>query len=123
MPIRILIVDDNPKIRALLRSSIERSTNWSVCGEAENGEVAIKMVAALRPDLVVLDLSMPVMNGLDAAKRISAISPGLPMIMFTLHESRALEEQANAAGITHVFPKENGFDEYVLNAMRAMLAA
>lgn len=123
MPVRILLVDDSPQVRTLIRSSIEQSTDWTVCGEAENGDVALTMVVSLQPHFVVLDLSMPGMNGLETARRISVISPGLPMIMFTMHESQILENEAHAAGIKHVFSKGNGFGDNVFNAMRAMLAA
>jgi CheY-like chemotaxis protein len=98
MSLTILIVDDSPHIRAYVRTSIAANTDWTVC-EAENGEIALTMVVGLKPHFVVLDLSMPGMNGLETARRISAISPGLPMIMFTMHESRMLEKEAHAAGI------------------------
>ena len=122
MSVRILIVDDSPQIRTLIRSSIERNTDWAVC-EAENGDAALTMVEILRPQFVVLDLSMPGINGLETARRISVMSPGLPMIMFTMHESRMLQDEAHAVGITHVFSKEQGFGDNVFKAMRAMLAA
>jgi two-component system, NarL family, response regulator YdfI len=67
MSSRILIVDDSRVIRHLIRSSIEAHTNWVVCGEADNGKIAVTLVTELRPHLVILDLTMPVMNGLDAA--------------------------------------------------------
>ena len=79
---KILIVDDNEAVRRAIRSCIEK-TDWEICGEAENGKTAIEMVIDRQPDLVVLDLSMHVMGGLDAARTISAISPNLSMIMFT----------------------------------------
>ncbi len=123
MSIRILFVDESQQVRTLVRSSIERNTDWTVCGEAENGNAALAMVESLRPHFVVLDLSMPGMNGLETARRISVMSPGLPMIMFTMHEARILEDEAHAAGITHVFLKEQGFGDNVFKAMRAMLAA
>ena len=121
MASKILIVDDSQVIRDLIRSSIEEYTNWVVCGEAENGRIAVALVEELRPHLVILDLSMPVMNGLDAASEISRIAPGMPMIMFTMHGLDALREDAQRVGIKHVFSKENGFGEDVLEAMREML--
>lgn len=123
MASKILIVDDSPVIRRLIRSSIESQTNWVVCGEAENGKIAVALVATLRPDLVILDLSMPVMNGMDCAREISGISPGMPMIMFTMHEVDGLRKDAQRAGIKHVFSKENGFGKDVLGAMSEMLSA
>jgi DNA-binding NarL/FixJ family response regulator len=121
MPLTVLIVDDSSLVRASVRLSIGQHTDWGVC-EAENGEIALKMVARVKPHLVILDLSMPGMNGLETAKRISATSPNMPMIMFTMHESHLLEKEAHAVGIKHVFSKEHGFGEDVFAAMRAMLA-
>ena len=121
MASKILIVDDSRVIRHLIRSFIEEHTNWIVCGEAENGKTAVALVEELRPHLVILDLSMPVMNGLDAAREISRIAPGIPMIMFTMHEMDELRKEAQRVGIKHVFPKDNGFGDNVLKAMREML--
>lgn len=121
MATKILIVDDSRVIRHFIRSSIEAHTNWVVCGEAENGKIAVALVEELRPHLVILDLAMPVMNGLDAAREISRITPGVPMIMFTMHNLDALRKDAQRVGIERVFSKENGFGDVVLGAMREML--
>ncbi|MGH9500829.1 MAG: response regulator transcription factor [Terriglobales bacterium] len=122
MSVKILLVDDNRTMRTGMRSSIEQRTDWVVCGEAENGEIAVEMVQTLLPSLVILDLSMPGIDGLETARRISAISPGMPMIMFTLHASALLWEQAQQLGIQHVFSKEDGFGDSVFEAMRAILS-
>jgi hypothetical protein len=66
MPHSILIVDDSALIRHSLRSCIEQNGNWEVCGEAENGKIGVGRVKELRPDVVILDLQMPVMDGLEA---------------------------------------------------------
>ena len=71
---KILVTDDNPHIRTAIRSAIERRTDWVVY-EAEHGGIAVLMVGTHKPHLVILDLSMPVMNGLDAAKAISRFVP------------------------------------------------
>jgi len=120
MEFHILIVDDNPPIRKCIRTFIEQKTDWKVCGEAENGQVAIEKVKDLNPDLVVLDMSMPVMNGLDAARQINKTSPGLPLLMFTLYVSDQLSKEAKAVGIKDVLSKEVGLDD-LLVSMRAML--
>jgi DNA-binding NarL/FixJ family response regulator len=75
MATRILIVDDTPAVRRSVRLYIEAETDWKICGEAENGKVAVEMVRNLHPDVVLLDLSMPVMNGLEAARQIAAMAP------------------------------------------------
>jgi DNA-binding NarL/FixJ family response regulator len=97
--------------------------DWVVCGEAEDGETAVVMVRTLLPHLVILDLSMPGINGIETARRITALSPGTPMIMFTMHAYPMLLKEAQQVGIKHVFSKEDGFNDSVFEAMRDMLAA
>jgi YesN/AraC family two-component response regulator len=80
MSFKILIADDSSSIRNLLRLFIEHNTDWQVCGEAENGQVAVEKVAMLQPHAVILDLSMPVMNGLEAAREIARNDPEVQMI-------------------------------------------
>ena len=124
MSINILVVDDNPIIRHGIRICIEARTDWKICGEAGNGKVAIEMVRDLRPDLVLLDLAMPLMNGLEAAQEISKITPNLPMIMFTMLDCNELLKAAAAAvGIRRVFSKSDQFDEHVLPAIRELFPA
>ena len=67
----VLIVDDNPAVRRALRALFESDTAFDVCGEAENGREGLEKAIQLRPDLVVIDLSMPVMNGLDASRALN----------------------------------------------------
>jgi DNA-binding NarL/FixJ family response regulator len=117
---RILIVDDSAHMRRAMRGAIETRTDWTVF-EAEHGQIAVIMVGTHKPHLVILDLSMPVMNGLEAAKEILKIAPGMPMIMFTMFESGNLLEAALKVGIKHVFSKSDGFGDHVFTAMRAML--
>jgi DNA-binding NarL/FixJ family response regulator len=119
---KILIVDDNEYVRRCLRYCIEQNQGWQVCGEAEDGKMALEMVSRLRPDLVTLDLSMPVMNGLEAAKEISKIAPEIPMVMFTMYAD-AVREEAERAGIRHVFSKTKGFGNDVIAKLRTMLSA
>jgi DNA-binding NarL/FixJ family response regulator len=102
---RILIVDDSAVIRQSLRSSIEQHSDWQVCGEAENGVSAVERVKQLAPDLVILDLQMPFMNGLEAAREIVRIAPNTAMLMFTMYNSKYLTREARFAGIKGVFSK------------------
>src|SRR5215467_2262805 len=78
----VLIVDNNPVIRQLLRKTVELETPFEVAGEAANGEEAIERAIELVPDLVLLDLVMPVLNGLDAAPKIPAPPPSTPSLLF-----------------------------------------
>ncbi|MGO8796912.1 MAG: response regulator transcription factor [Candidatus Sulfotelmatobacter sp.] len=122
MPHTILIVDDNPLIRVALRASLEDKGEWHVCGEAENGKEAIDRVGQLHPDIVILDLQMPVMNGLEAGKEIARIAPDTPLLMFTMHRSPELIRLANAAGICHVISKSEG-TAILITAIENIIAA
>jgi DNA-binding NarL/FixJ family response regulator len=120
---RILIVDDSPLIRHSLRACIERNTDWKVCGEAENGRVAIERVQQLHPDVVILDWQMPVMNGLEAAKEIRRIAPSTTMLMITLHDSAQLTENAYAAGIVQVLSKSDAIAEHLIASLKDVATA
>jgi DNA-binding NarL/FixJ family response regulator len=102
----------------LVRSHIEANSEWDVCGEAENGLVAIERVKELRPDLVILDFQMPVMNGLEAAREIARLSPDTAIVMLTMHSSDQLSTDARAAGIKHVVSKSGA----IVNDLMASLA-
>ncbi len=119
---RILIVDDSAIIRHSIRICIEHNTDWEVCGEAENGKVAIEKVRQLRPDVVTLDWQMPVMNGLEAAREISRIAPLATLLMITLHENLLLTEEAQAAGIKEVLSKTDGASEHLIASLRNVAA-
>jgi two-component system chemotaxis response regulator CheY len=103
---RILLVDDNPAIRRIVRSYLEKQ-GLEVCGEAGDGQEAIDQAPRLKPDLVVLDFSMPRMNGLDAARKLKFQKPGLPIVMLTLHNDDFMATQAAAAGIDAVVAKSD----------------
>jgi DNA-binding NarL/FixJ family response regulator len=105
MSLKVLIVDDNAVIRGLLRTSIEQNTEWSVCGEAENGRMAIDLVRESPPHAVILDLQMPVMNGFDAARQISSIAPTTTIAMLTSYEHEEVLKEAHTVGIQRVFSK------------------
>ncbi len=102
---RFLVVDDNAAIRGLLRTLLEEQDSWEVCDEASNGSEAVAKFDEAKFDVVVLDFQMPVMNGLDAAKRITFRSPATPILMVTMHSSPQLVEQAKKAGIQGMCPK------------------
>lgn len=118
MPCRILIADDHAGVRKTLTQTLQMHPGWEVCGEATTGLEAVEKAAALKPDIIVLDLSMPVMDGLQAASRISSGDPNIPMILFTNHLSSTLPAEAQKAGIRRVVRKD-GTD--LLEAMEALL--
>ncbi len=101
----ILIVDDSALMRRVLRSTIEKDSEWEVCGEAENGKIAVEKVKELHPVVVFLDLQMPVMNGLEAARQINAIAPKTEMLMYTMHNSEQVQKDAHSAVIKQVVSK------------------
>jgi NarL family two-component system response regulator YdfI len=121
VPRQILIVDDSTALRRMVRCYVEEKTDWKVCGEAENGEVAVRMVNELHPDLVLLDLAMPVMNGLEAARLIASVSPHPVMLMFTMQYTGQLLKEAEAAGIKEVLSKTDAGIECLLASMRTLL--
>jgi DNA-binding NarL/FixJ family response regulator len=108
MSTTVLIVDDSAPVRRSLRSWFEGYEGWQVCGEAENGAVAVEQVKALNPDIVILDLSMPVMNGLEAARQITSIAPKTALVLFTMHASEFLMQDAQRVGIKAVVSKLAG---------------
>jgi DNA-binding NarL/FixJ family response regulator len=101
----VLIVDDNGVIRRVLCEAFKKETDFEVCGEAENGKTAIEKAQELRPDLIVLDLSMPVMNGLDAARALKRIMPTVPLVMFSEYSNALSEQEAHSAGIWALISK------------------
>jgi two-component system, chemotaxis family, chemotaxis protein CheY len=101
----VLIVDDNSYIRGALSELFNREADFEVCGEAANGREAIEEAGQLNPDLIVLDLSMPVMNGLDAARVLKRMMPSVPLIMYSAFGDRFAEQQARLIGISALVSK------------------
>ena len=98
MAARILIADDHEIVREGIRTLIDRSRpEWEICGEATNGEEAIEAVRTLKPDVVVLDITMPKMSGLEAAPRIAKLGLGCRVLIFTMHDSERLTIEARQA--------------------------
>lgn len=112
---RVLVVDDNKDIRRAVRNLLETHDHFEVCGEAVDGRDAIVKTEQLDPDLIVLDLSMPVMNGMDAARAIKKNKPATPIILFTLHGDAGIQSAAIAIGIRAVVAKTD-LDDLVAQA-------
>jgi DNA-binding NarL/FixJ family response regulator len=112
---KVLIVDDHESIRRNLRLSLE-SAGFTISGEAVNGFDAIEKAQEVIPDLVILDLAMPEMNGLEAAAALKYIAPGVPLILLTAHASREVELAAFSAGVCAVFSKYGELDALIEHA-------
>ena len=106
LPKRILIVDDNTSIRLNIRATLEQHPGWEICGEAVNGIDALHKNQELHPDLIVLDLSMPVMNGLEAARHLKQSTPSIILIMFSSFATTQLRNEAMKVGILDVVSKD-----------------
>jgi len=100
----VLVADDSPTVRQVL-SGVFEAVGFDACVEAKNGNEAVQQAAEHRPDLIVLDLSMPMMNGLDAARTLKRSLPTTPIILFTMYTEGLTAEEARAAGISSVVPK------------------
>ncbi len=95
---RILIADDHEIVRRGIRALLENHPGWEVCGEAIDGRDAIEKAAALRPDLALLDVGMPNLNGLDAARQILAAAPRTRVLILTMHESEQIVREVLEVG-------------------------
>jgi two-component system response regulator NreC len=120
MALRILIADDDSTIRILLRRLLERHSDWRVCGEAVNGVEAVEKVVLFTPDLAILDLGMPIMNGVQAAREIIKANPRLPMLLISVQEvSRQLADAARDAGFRGAVTKSCG--QEIVEAVEALV--
>jgi DNA-binding NarL/FixJ family response regulator len=105
MPKKVLVVEDNAMIRDLLCKLFTSEDGIDVCGEANNGREAIEKAQELRPDVIVMDLSMPVMNGIDAARVLKRLMPKVPLIMFSEYGDAFSESEALSAGVSALVSK------------------
>ena len=122
MPVRVLIVDDHEIVREGISQLIARSRpEWLICGQASNGEQAIELVQTLTPDVVILDISMPKVNGLQVAAKIAAMQLHSRVLMFTMHESDRLARDVRAAGAQGVVLKSQAARD-LIRAMDHLLA-
>jgi DNA-binding NarL/FixJ family response regulator len=122
MSVRILIVDDHEIVRQGVRSMLLRARpEWEICGEAGDGKQAIEAVQRLKPDVVILDITMPVMSGLQAAPQIAKLSRDCCILIFTMHESERIASDVRAAGAHGYVQKSQAGRDLVL-AIDALLA-
>lgn len=117
---RILIADDHAMLRKGLRTVLEPRTDWDIVGEATTGLEALEMTKSIEPDLVVLDVSMPILNGLEVAHRISLSRPNVKILMFTMHNSPQFARDVQKSGAHGYVCKSSG-EQVLMRAIEALL--
>lgn len=120
-PLRILIADDHGMVRQGVRAVIEARRGWTVCAEAANGRQAVELAKQHRPDLAVLDLTMPELNGLEATRRMRALLPKTAVLILTMHDSESLAQEVLGAGARGYLLK-NDAPELLPKAIEALSA-
>jgi DNA-binding NarL/FixJ family response regulator len=108
MPKRILIVEDEVSVRNAVRTFFEHQSGLEVCGEAANGLEGLEKATELRPDLVLLDLSMPIMNGVEVASLIRSRMPNTPVVLYTMFDDVLGKPLAATLGIAAIVSKSDG---------------
>ncbi len=116
--LRILIADDHSVVRAGLRTLLESRSGWDVCAEAADGRDAVDKASKLKPDVAVLDIGMPLLNGVEATRQIRAASPSTEILILTMHESDDLVQQVVQAGARGYILKDDA-DRVLLAAVDA----
>jgi len=116
---RILIADDHEVVRRGIKAIFDGHPMWEVCGEAEDGQAAVDKFAELRPNLVVLDLSMPVMGGFQAANRIRLLAPNAKIVILSVHALEMTQAIAALCGVDAVLTKSASRDT-ILDTVAAL---
>jgi DNA-binding NarL/FixJ family response regulator len=119
MSLRILVVDDHAVVRRGVRSLLESHEGWEVCGEATTGRDAVEQSRRLRPDVVVMDLSLPELNGLDATRQILKDAPDTEVLVLTMHHSEELARDVLQAGARGYVLKSDA-DENLITAVDSL---
>ncbi len=114
MTLRVLVVDDHPAFRRALTSALNMVANIEVAGEADGGIRATEQVAVIEPDLVIMDLSMPDISGIDAMKAIHRHQPDLPIVFLTAHADPGVEKEARNAGASGFLAKGSALEDLVV---------
>jgi DNA-binding NarL/FixJ family response regulator len=121
MSVKILLADDHRIMREGLRSLISKQRNMEVVAEARNGRSAVKLARKLKPDVIVMDINMPDLNGIDASRQIIAELPDTRIIVFSMHTDRQFVAGALKAGVSGYLQKDSAFEE-LHRAIRAVVA-
>jgi|ERR1700730_1618565 len=110
---RVLIADDSTTVRGIMRTFLKRLTNLEVCGEAADGLEAVEKAKALKPDLILLDLAMPEMSGVEAASVLKKVMPDVRIILFTMYSENIGKYLTSAIGVDAVLSKPDGMTALV----------
>lgn len=119
--VRVLVADDHEVMRMGIRNLLEVQPGWTVCAEANNGQEAVEKTLQYRPDVIIMDITMPEMNGLEAASQITEKHPEIPVILFSLHLSDDLYRHFKTDGIRGAVAKGDAARDLVL-AVETVLA-
>jgi DNA-binding NarL/FixJ family response regulator len=111
--VRILIVDDHDGLRLAIRNLLECQRGFEICGEAKDGAAGVEKVAELKPDVVILNIVMPVMDGFEAARQIIAVSPHSRIVMLSSYKDKQLLEEARNLGAVCYVPKSDAEHELI----------
>ena len=120
LPRTVLIVDDNSAVRKMICELFTQNGDFEICGEAENGEDGLEKAKLLQPALIVTDLSMPLLNGLQLTRLLKQLLPRVPVILYSIHVDPGVVKEGLAAGASAVIPKGDAFTVLIKTA-REML--
>jgi DNA-binding NarL/FixJ family response regulator len=118
--LRILVADDHESVRKGVCVILGTRGDIEVCGEAANGREAINKAQELKPDLIIMDITMPVLNGIDAAEALRKTMPHVPILFLSMHQSRQIISEAKRVGVQGYVKKSDAADR-LLNAVDAIL--
>jgi DNA-binding NarL/FixJ family response regulator len=110
---QILIIDDSLPVRQIIRAFLEKEPSFRVCGEASDGAEGIQKARDLKPDLILLDVAMPNMNGVEAASVLKKSMPGVPIVLFTMYNEALGQSLTSAIGVDLVLSKPDGMTKLV----------
>ena len=119
MPVRILVADDHQVVRTGLRALLESKAGWQVCAEASNGREAVEKAGQHKPDVAVLDIGMPLLNGVEATRQIRKLSPQTEILILTMHDSEQLIQEVLGAG-AHGYILKDDADRNLIAAVDAL---
>jgi DNA-binding NarL/FixJ family response regulator len=119
MAVRILVADDHQVVRTGLRALLESKAGWQVCAEASNGREAVEKAGELKPDVAVLDIGMPLLNGVEATRQIRKLSPQTEILILTMHDSEQLVQEVLRVG-AHGYILKDDADRTLIAAVDAL---